>query len=125
MHNDTKEIKNPEYLWMSRISFWGFLLFVLPLFFIDTYKMGTPLSNTLTVLFYCYCCFANFILGYRLDDPPKWSLLLIPAKWITEWRYLVYADPEFIKSNRWGLLRVIAAGALITILLLAVLSGKL
>ncbi|MBI3523860.1 MAG: hypothetical protein HY066_04925 [Betaproteobacteria bacterium] len=125
MSNDAKEIKNPEYFWAMRIAFWIAVLVNLPLFFAYTYKIGTALGNTLTLLFYCYLAVASYIMSYRLNTPPKWSSLVVPAKWITEWRHLVYADPESIKSNRNGLLRVISGAALLTILLLAALSGKL
>jgi hypothetical protein len=125
MANNDKKIRNPGYLWMSRIAFWAVLLFTLPLFFIEMYKTGTALSNTLILLFHCYVALGNYILGYRLDDPPKWASWLLPSKWIIEWRYLVYADPEAIKANRKGLVRVIAGTILLTILALAFISDKL
>lgn len=125
MSNFTKEIKNPEYLWVSRIAFWIVVLVNLPVFFLHTYLDGTPLGNTLTFLFFCYLTVANYIMGYRLFAPPKWSSWVVPNKWIVEWRYLVLADPESIKSNRKGILRVISGVALLTILLLAALSGHL
>lgn len=125
MDKYTKKIRNPEYLWMCRIGFWSMLLFTLPLFFYDTYKAASALSNILIVLFYCYLAVGSYILGYRLDNPPKWARWVLRAKWIEEWRYLVYADPEAIKSNRKRLIRVVGGVMLITILLLALLSGDL
>jgi hypothetical protein len=125
MDTDIKNVKNPEYLWIFRIGIWATLLITIPLFFIDTYANGSALSNTLTLLFHCYLVVAGYIFGYRLDNPPKWARWVVRAKWLDEWRYLVHADPESIKSNRMGLLRIIGAATLLTILLLAFLSGKL
>jgi hypothetical protein len=127
MNSEFKKVRNPIYLWMSRIALWGTVLFSIPLFLLDTYtyKTGSAIGNTLTLLFHCYIAVANYILGYRFDAPPKWSRWLVRDKWIVEWRYLIYADPAAIKSNRNGLLRVVAGGTLLTILLLAFLSGKL
>jgi hypothetical protein len=73
----------------------------------------------------CYIAVANYIMGYRLDNPPKWARWVVPKKWMDEWSYLIHAEQESIKSNRKGLIRVVGAATLLTILLLAFLSGKI
>jgi uncharacterized membrane-anchored protein YitT (DUF2179 family) len=124
MSDSNKKIKNPEYLWACRIAFWVAVLFNIPLFFFDTYKAGSALGNTITIFLHCYLAAGSYILGYRLNDQPKWSRYLVPKKWIVEWQYLVYTDPESIKSNRRGLLAVIGGATLLMILLFAILSEK-
>ncbi len=125
MSPDQKKVKNPEYLWLLRIAFWAGLLFNIPMFFINDFAAGTALSNTIILLFHSYMIVGAYVLGHRLDTPPVWAGWLLPAKWIIEWRYLVYANPEAIKDNRKRLIRVIGAGALLTVLLLAILTGRL
>jgi hypothetical protein len=124
MNGNAGKIRNPQYLWASRIAFWVTVLITLPLFFSDTYRSGTAIGNALTLLFHCYVAVANYVMGYRLDDSPGWAHWVVPSRWMREWRYLVYADTESIQSNRKGLVRVVGGAALFTVLLLAVLSGK-
>lgn len=104
---------------------WGMVLVTIPLPGLEIGKSGTTGSNAITLTLYLYLAVGDYILGYRLDDTPKWSSWVVPKKWIDEWRYLVYADPGLIKSNRLGLIRVIGVPALIAILVLAIISGKL
>ncbi len=125
MKDDQKKLKNPQYVWASRIAFWLCLFFAIPLFLIRTRHSEPTLGNALTFAFYSYCALANYVLGYRLEDPPPWSRWLVPEKWVSEWRQLTYSDPEEIRPNNSGLMRVIGAANLITIVLLAFLSGKL
>ena len=125
MSNDPKEIKNPGYLWIMRIGFWADILITLPLFFIDGYKTGSAMGNALTLLLHCYLGLAGYIMGYRLYNPPKWARWVVPHNWIEEWRYLTYADPDSIKANRNALIRFVGGVIIITILLLALLNGKI
>jgi uncharacterized membrane-anchored protein YitT (DUF2179 family) len=125
MPNNSKKIKNKKYLLISRFTFWLTVLFTIPLFIFDTYKLGSTLTNTLIFLLYIYISIGNYLLGYRLDNPPKWSSWVIPKQWIVEWRYLVYADPEDIKENQSKLFRFIGGGILLVIFLLATLSDKI
>lgn len=125
MSDNSKQIRNTGYLWACRFAFWLGILFNMPLVLIDLYKGGPLLGNVLLLLFYAYLVAGVFVLGYRLDNPPGWSHWLIPKKWIVEWRYLVYTNPELIKANRNRLVQFTCGVALLTILVLASLSGKL
>ena len=125
MHNDSRKIQNKQYLWASRFAFWLCVLIALPLFIFQFFEKNPTVANAFTVLLYCYIALGNYILGYRIENPPKWAYWVLPEKWISEWQYLVFANPEDTKSNKKGLIRVIGGAALLTILLLAFLSGKL
>lgn len=125
MSEENKPVRNPQYMWASRIAFWIVILVTLPLFFIDFNPDRPPANNVAIFLFHTYIALANYILGYRLHNPPAWAHFVMPQKWIAEWQYLVSADPVEIKQNRKGLIRVAGGAVLLTILLLASLSGNL
>lgn len=125
MCDKPKKKMNPQYMWASRTAFWIGVLVVFPMFFIDTHKRASALANSIILLFYIWTTIGNYILGYRVDNPPKWSKWIIPAKWISEWKYLSYADPEVIRSNRMGLMRVVGGVVILTIFVLSILSWKL
>lgn len=127
MEINLKEIKNPKYIIFSRIAFWVSIFILLPLFFIRISEGELNFADCLTFFVYVYIIIGNYVLGYRLFNPPYWVKWVVPSKWISEWKFLSNADAETIqiKRNHKNLIRITAGAALIMIFLLALLSGKI
>ncbi len=124
MQNNLKNVRNPGYLWVSRIAFWAALLFNIPMCLYNNYESGSMTSAVLPIILYSYLAIACYILGYRLDNPPSWARWVVREKWIAEWRYLANANPESIKQNRNKLLQIGGGTALLVVLSLALLHDK-
>lgn len=127
MHTNLKNFRNPKYIILSRISFWVTIMISFPLFFIDIYTKNFASGKLFIFFFYVYIAICNFVLGYRLNNPPIWTKWIMPKNWIIEWKFLSDADPDTmeIKTNHRKLIRVVTGSILLTIFLLATLSGKI
>lgn len=86
------------------------------------HESGIFISDFFELAFYIYLLVANFILGYRLKDPPAWSKYLIPKKWIDDWVFLSENENEFEKSNRIRLFGFILIMIIATCFLLSDIS---
>lgn len=119
-------IRNPEYIRFSRVSFWIGIFIVMPLFLSRVYSKEIDLGIILTFFFYLYVLVGNYILGYRLYNPPTWVKWIMPFKWILEWRFLSESDARAanVRTNKKNLIRIGGGVILLTILILAIMSGK-
>jgi hypothetical protein len=93
-------MKNPIYTNLSKFAVWAALLVAIPVRLQRMHESGIFVSDILVLALYVYLLVANFVLGYRLKDPPFWSKYLIPKKWIDDWVFLSENESEFEKSNR-------------------------
>ena len=127
MNNEGEKIRNPNYLWTTRGSFWGTILFLIPSLFFEIYagKDTSILINMLVLLLLAYVALGNYIFGYRFDNPPTWARWVVPAKWIVEAREIAYADLEVMKADPKRLGRLITGVVLLMISLLVLIGVNL
>lgn len=116
-----KSIKNPKYIRFSRIAFYSGVFVVMPLTVLmqSNKSMGWP--EWATLAFYIYLIVGNYILGFRLENPPVWAKYVMPLKWIDDWRRLSYGEvPEKDLDDK-KLIRV-AGVAAISVIFFGILS---
>lgn len=95
---------------------------VLPMIAWRTRNTVMGANDWLTFIGFIYVAFANYVLGYRLYDPPRLAKYLIPQKWIEEWKALSSANKEDIASNERALIGVGVVAILLVLYALTILN---
>ncbi|PJK12305.1 hypothetical protein CO613_11635 [Lysobacteraceae bacterium NML07-0707] len=102
---------------------WLGLLFIVPVKIL--FGMRGGYSDFLELVVYFYLILGNYVLGYRLMNPPNWSFKIIPKKWIDDWIYLSTSNSDLVKSNSVRLVAFVFGVVAFSIIILSVVNDKI
>ncbi|PJK10007.1 hypothetical protein CO608_04710 [Lysobacteraceae bacterium NML08-0793] len=117
------KIVNPIYTKLSKLCVWLGVIFVVPVKVL--FGMRGDWSDVFELFVYFYLIVGNYVLGYRLMDPPGWAYRVMPRKWIEDWVFLSISDSEGVRSNKIRLFSFVGSVVLLSIIFLAVVNEKI
>lgn len=110
-------IKNSIYTNASKLACLVSLLFSIPMFVLVQSERDITYGAVVTGAIYLYLIVANYIMGYRLFDTPKWAHWVVPNVWLNEWRLLSLTCPKDTVEETKKLVRIASGGALVVLVL--------